>query len=930
MLTSKRTLAAFISLALAFGGGLSFSTISYAQEEAEDEAEDLLEEVLVTGSRIARVGAEMPTPTTVLSSEDIKISGLINVADIINELPALGWGVNGGVGDSQSGVTGLNLLNLRGLGTNRTLVLINGRRQVASVAGTAQVDINTIPAAMVERVEVITGGASAVYGADAVSGVVNLILKENFVGTQVDLTAGGYTEGDGKTGTITITSGLNFNDDKGNVWISGTFDHSDKVEGVDRDWISNQHRLWNDPDNPGYIKLFNNFRYAILPPNGLLSGPGGLLSFTDDGQLIPYDWGDPIDGNTAEGGEGLNLANSYQLQPETERTMISTGLSYELSDTTLFKINANFAEIDGKAHGQMDSSSSFPVLYADNAYLPAELTDILNDYGVPAFQYYRSNEDLGYQDFSRDSRTYNLSMGLEGKVNDNFTYEAFVSYGKTNSKNKNTNLTHNANFYAAVDAVDDGNGNVVCRSEAARAAGCTPLNVIGFNQMSDESRDYVTSTIRSESDITLASAGVVVTGDVYETEAGPISVAFGAEWREETSDIDGSDNAKDGSTYASNFLPMKGDFTVAEVFGEILIPVLSDVAFAKSLNVEAAYRYSDYSTIGGTSTWKLGADWAPVEGIRFRGTLATASRAPNIVELFSAQTVSSQFVSDPCDINNRAAGPTPAQREANCLALGLPADFVSNASSRSINVTNRGNENLDEETAETLTLGVVFTPSFIPGFTLSIDAWDIEIEDAIAPLGATRILDGCVDFDGSPALCALIERDSTGDLVNINTGTVNVSTLKTKGIDYEALYFMNAGSGELTFRLIGTYLREFTALLSDNDINGIQDQRDLAGAPINRGTFDVNYRYNDFGVNWSLSYVGKSRVSTTPEFVDPSYHESRLYHHLNINYQATDDLDFSLGVRNIFDEEPPLTVAAAAVYYDPVGRFVYGSVSYRF
>lgn len=906
-----------------------------------------LEEIVVTGSRIARTGYAMPTPTTVLDSSDIEASGVTNIADLVRELPALGPGVSDNIEATLNGTVGVNLLDLRGLGGNRTLVLVDGKRQVSNVAGSSQVDINTIPTALVERVEVITGGASAIYGADAVTGVVNFVLNKGFEGVQLDVIGGLYAEeGDGENGNLTLTAGTNFAGGKGNVWGSFTLDDTGQIKGSDRDRVRRQTLFVANPDPAGTAArvLVDDFRIFVASRSGVIFSPTGAVppfsfAFDDAGNFVPYNPGQILSGGGAIGGDGLNLTSSVQLQPETERSLFNAGGHYDLTDDTRLTFSAKMSRIEGEGFGQAIANVGDLFIAADNAYLPEDLAAGLQAGGHPGVLLFRYNEDLGNVTSFLDSTSYSLSLGLEGQVFNDFDYEVYYQYGRSESDTGSRNVQNIARFQAAADAVRDGAGNIVCRDPVARANGCVPLNLIGYNRMSDAARDYVNTTLTTDNTQQMYLAGGYISGDLFQLPAGSVGVAAGVEWRRETSRSIPEEEALDGSTIFSNSAVVTGAYDVMEVFAEARVPLLAGATLARELNAEAAVRLSDYSTVGRTTTWKFGGDWVPVEDLRFRATYSRASRAPNIEELFSPAEPGQSFVTDPCDVSNRGLGETPEQRDANCTALGLGPDFLSDASFRSVNVVVSGNENLDEEVAKTSTVGVVVTPSALSGLSFSADWWDVSIEDAIDSLDASSVLAGCVDFAGNPELCGLVSRDAEGQIESINVTQLNLASFDARGVDVAIQYLVDlsedwgisGNAGVLSIDLVGTYLSQLDFLLSESDPTGILREAGTRATPKRMLNLNVGYERSALGINWSSRYVGKSRNGVVPTDADPFYSDAKIYHDLYLRYQLNDSMSGFLGVDNVFETEPPRTISfQQAGHYDTKGRYIYAGFSVRF
>jgi len=432
---------------------LTLSPFIYAQEDEQIEDEGT---VVITGSRIARDGFSNPTPTTVIDAEAIEASGVTNISDLVRELPSLGVGTSGNIDASLAGGVGQNILDLRSLGSERTLVLIDGKRQVSNIPGEASIDINSIPTALVERVDVITGGASAIYGADAVTGVINFVLKKDFEGVEVEGSTGAYGAGDGENHNLSVTLGNNFDNNRGNAWMNVTFDTTKQVLGIDRDRINRQIRFDAIPGSTGPEReLVEDFRIfvttntsRILSPLFLPDGtfasltggtvvPGGrvfdpfapsALAFDNAGNLIDFNSGIMLSGGGAIGGDGLNLASSIQLKPKTERTQFSGEVNYQMSDDLNLYVKARGSNFEGSSFSQAFNSGT--LIMPDNANLPTELRNVMMATGQPIF-ILRYNEDLGNLTTSLDAKSYTLVTGADGNINDNFSYNIFYQYGKT-------------------------------------------------------------------------------------------------------------------------------------------------------------------------------------------------------------------------------------------------------------------------------------------------------------------------------------------------------------------------------------------------------------------------------------------------------------------------------------------------------------------
>lgn len=929
--------------------GLLFSTSmslllvaspSLAQQSDTPVQEEVFEvdEIVVTGSRIARSGQHMPTPTTALNRQSIELSGVTNIADAVRELPALGLGVSPNVDASFTGQPGLNILNLRSLGTDRTLVLVNGRRHVGAVSGGSQVDLNTIPTALVDRVEVITGGASAIYGADAVTGVVNFIMKKDFEGLQVDAQYGIHQEGDGENYNLNLLTGANFADDRGNAVLSVSYDKAGRIRGIDRDRINRTGAFVPNPLDTGEgdgipAQIFQeDIRLWIFSPTGVFLDLGAPSSFDAAGNLIPHDIGNVVSGVISEGGDGLNLAESVELQAPLERILLSGNVNYKLTEDIEFFFEGTYANVKGESTAQ--ALTDAPVFIAtDNPFLPADLTATLQGFGLPGIGLFRYHDDIAITHNSRDNDTFRLAGGFNGQINEDLSFEAYYQYGRSTSFNVSGNQRHLARFAQAVDAIADPlTGNAVCRDPEAVAAGCVPLNLIGSGRSPQAAIDYAIVDLTSRAVLQQHVAGASVSGDIAEVPAGSVGFAAGIEWRKEKSLGVPDSLALSGVTSGPTTAITAGDYSVKEAFAEVAVPLLSDVAFAQELNFEAAIRLSDYSTVGTATAWKLGGEWVPVEGVRFRGTYSRAVRAPNIGELFAPASGSEEFVEDPCDGNNLGLGPNPANRQANCAALGLLPDFESNAQFRSVPVTNRGNPDLNEEVAKTYTLGVVLAPEIIPGLLVSADLWDVNISGAIAGFDPTTILNNCVDLSSLGDTCSLVTRAGDGQIQNIDLLQFNLQSIEARGVDLEVNYGTRIGSdaGNLNFRVVGTYLNRLNQFFTEQPEDVVKTAGQFT-APKWRLNGSVTYSWQDLTVFWEGRYIGRTRhgAGSAEEFL-PLRMQSAFYQDIQLSYRINENLSARLGVDNLFNADPPRTLDfQGGGFHDTNGRFFYGGISLK-
>ncbi len=956
--------------------GLMGSVSLAAQDASVDEEE--VEEVVVTGSRIKRSGASAPSPVTIVDSEAISLQGEINLANILNQLPALGSTRTNASATGFIGTTGTSNLDLRRLGINRTLVLVNGRRHVGSQAGSAAVDINSIPQELVERVEVLTGGASAIYGADAVTGVVNFVTKKDFEGVSVFGQAGQADEGDAFSYTTRLIAGSNFDDDKGNAVFSVEWAETDGFLANDRSFRRNNFSIRPNPtdgDTPANSNdgipdqiLFEGVSLDFINAGGIFRVPGRAASdplgrdFVVDGNgFRPFDFGENIGGGRSINGTGDGILLSDiggSANGELQRAIVTGALNYKFRDELNLFIETKYVNSQSASESGTGAFDIFSIsINSDNAFLTDEQRQFFVDQGTDTLLVSRSSQEVPrFDDVER--QLFRGVIGFDGTFDNGISYDTSFVYGRATVTNIQGNNRINDRFNAGIDAVFDNDGNIVCRSsidpDAASGLpdfavnGCVPINILGENAISPEAAEFAFFNDSLVETLEQKVVSLNISGDSeaigFSLPAGAISWAIGGEYREEdsTSLTTGIDRL--GLTFLNVIPPEAGGFDVAEVYGEVSVPVLNDVFLAKQLSVDAAIRFSDYSTVGGTTTWSVGVNWQPVEDLRFRGTYSQSVRAPNIAELFGPQSQTFFGVDDPCDVDFLDQGsPT---RAANCAALGLGPDFQEDETRGTQPGLQGGNPNLEEETADTFTVGAVFTPSFAPGLTITVDYFDIEISDAIDSATFQQIFDNCVDAPNiNNAFCAAIQRDSSGQFVSANRTLNNIAGLEVSGIDFEVGYNFDLEDigvgdlGNLRIRTLGTYLIDRTDFPFQTAPDQFDEEAGELGDPEWAVNTSVTWTYGKFNLNYELRFqdsqllVEQDDLATDPDLQFPFETGDVWTHDIRVGYKLTDNVDIFAGVNNLSQEFPRFDLSGAGVdsaIFDTVGRFYYGGIRANF
>jgi iron complex outermembrane recepter protein len=983
--SQRRSLLVTTVLATSFtvlGAGHAF-----AQEALQSEPVATVDEIVVTGSRIPRPNLEQPTPVATVSRETIEYSGTQNLGDIIAELPALSANSTvRGNSDSFGDDGGLNFANLRNLGASRTLTLVDGKRHVGGDAGNAAVDLNAVPAALVERVEVITGGASAVYGSDAVSGVVNIILKDDFEGGELTIQTAGSEDGPGKTYSVNGVYGRNFLDGRLNATVSGFFDRSDRVMASDirglRNWgtILNPADPSQDPNNgiPNRV-IVPNVLTDYLDENGVILDWNTLdiiSALTRNGMPTPqsprlgdnsFAFGQFDDCETCAA-----LDDYVTLVPKTERYGANVRLRYDLTNDITAYFDGKYVRSEIFDSVQPSFTFGDYLIEADNAFITPEIAAVVAGREIT---FGRFNEDIGARTNDITRETYRAVVGVRGRTDTNFAdfnWDLSYNYGETQNAFRGGGNTIPGNYQAAIDSVVAPDGTIQCRVNVPSAQGtdyappegmtsdtCVPFNPFG-RQNSQAAIDYVShESLRTHTITQEVVTGLFNfdTGKFFNLPGGPLAFAGGFEYRKETSENINDEFVKSGLSETAPQPDAFGEFDVTEGFVEFNAPLLADAPFAYRLSVDGAYRYADYSTVGGAEAWKVGAIYAPVRDVTFRGTYSRAVRAPNITEAFLPATAGFFSVTDPCDVNNIQQDP---DRVANCAAAGVPTGFNSNTNA-SIEGVSSGNANLNAEKAKSWTAGVVLQPRWVPGLSFTADYYDIQIDDAISLISAQNIINNC--YDGSGGLddnfCSLFTRGADGNIDFVSTTYVNAAALNTKGWDFELAYTRDLGAlaetnpvmfgglrGRVTGVITANYLDELNFFAFADRPDEINLNKGEIGNP--EWSFKTRLAWSDgpLSLAWETRYEDRvARFETTPqpginrpESIFPNYVPAQTYHDISVRYRfeqlgwGTNGVEVFAGVNNITDRQIPygLSGNGTSSTYDLFGRQFFGGIRARF
>ena len=985
---------ALVAPALAFA-----SMVAPMAAHAADTPAGEVQAVVVTGSRIPQPNLTSDSPLVTVGQQDVKLGGVTTVENLLNELPQVVGGQN--LGQSINS-TGTATVDLRGLGAQRTLVLVDGRRLPPGDSATPVADLNNIPSALVDRVDLVTGGASAVYGADAVAGVVNFIMKHNFQGVQVDLQTGANehdrsspaddalltakgiavpgSKFDGQQYTASITMGVNAPDDKGNITAFGSYFNSQPVVQSQRDYSACGIQSFSSATASVYDKhgcagssnsAYGKFLPATNPGQtnpllGIFNSAGKVTAFTTD----------PTLGGSLTYHDNTNGSNTWLLQAKTTGAALPAGYPYgtvpsynfnnqsylQREDTRYnigyfahYEINkhidvySDLMFMDDRTQAQYAPSGFFggsgPVphvptfqINCNNPFLSSQQATALcgtaagtNAIGLAQIGYRFTSADRN-GDFRHD--TFKVDLGARGEIDDVWSYDVYGQIGKSS-------YTQYATGYASLTRMQNAllvggtAANPVCLSGGS----CVPLNIFTAqsSSISNAAFNYIlTPGIQqgtTEEDVVSAA----FTGDISKYgvkspwAADGVRVALGTEYRRENLVYSPDAESTSGDLSGGNATPATaGSFNVTEVFGEAQIPLISDKPFIKSLTFSPGYRFSDYTSVGNTETYKLDLSYEVNSDVRFRYTYNRAVRAPNIVELYAPQSLGLYGGQDPCS-------GAPKASAAACALTGVTASqygSIQPCPAAQCSTLAGGNPKLSPETADTYTFGVVFTPSYIPRFSLSVDYYNLRISDLISAGygGANATVSGCIA--GNSFLCSQIHRDpSTGELYGagyVNVVNVNTGFEQTKGLDISASYSVPMNNwGRLDIRSTGTYTSHF--VVEPNGANpaigligsGTYDCAGLFGAvcgvptphwrSTTRFTWVTPWKLST-SLNWR--FIGQTKVDVNEgnALVNSGYGvldtidsktKAMNYFDLSFQWKVKDGYTLRGGVNNVFDTNPP-------------------------
>ncbi|MCC6914265.1 MAG: TonB-dependent receptor [Rhodospirillaceae bacterium] len=969
MTTSGLRLARACALASTSTVALLTGALMSAPAFAQTAQAPSIDEIVVTGSRVIRDGYEAPTPVSVLGADELNAMNDASIADSVNKLPAFSGSQTQRTGavNVSSGSAGVNILNLRGMGGHRVLILLDGKRVINSSlsAGYTGGDTNTMPQGLISRVDVSTGGASAAYGSDALSGVVNFVLDKEFTGVKGEVQGGLSTYGDDPNAQVNLSYGTPFANGRGHVLVFGEYAWNKGIKGA--------HRPWNEF---GGVVMSNPLRTATngLPafiaqdhigvnnamPGGLITrGPLKGLYFGPNGSVAQFNYGLVGNSNLMQGGDWKisRVDQDLDLDPRAVRENVFSRVSYDVSDNVTVFAEGHWAYAHAENNNNVNRLFDQVTILSGNPYIPASVQAQMTTLGLTNIVLGSSTGDVGrfYADNSRNVRRW--SVGADGRFDafgTEWTWDAYYQFTQQGLSSRVRNSGHTPRINAATNAVrNPATGSIVCAvnidaNPANDMPGCVPFNFFGVGVNSQAAIDWFVGSAYRYDSMRQKIASATLNGEPFDTWAGPVSIATGIEHRTES--VNGLNSADDeaGNFLAGNFKLNIGKLNVTEGFLETVVPLAKDVAWARALDLSAAVRATDYSSSGYVTTWKGGATWQVIDDVRFRVTRSRDIRAANLGELYAGGTASgSSTFNDP-----------------------FTGTQVPQAFSQS-----KGNPLLKPERADTTGVGVVLTPTFFEGFATSVDYYNIDVKGAVATPSGQSLVDGC--FAGNQAFCPSIIRvpdpntpGNLGRIQTVITSPQNIASEKVSGIDLESSYrfamsdVLDAMDGDLSLRFLANFVlktQSFNPTLSANQF--VDGKGVLGGFAVSgySGRTNPNYKLNGsirystdaYSVNMTVRHTSSGvynnafTACTTAcpandtRTIDNNHIASDTVVDIGFNYRPIQDsanVELFLSVQNLLNSPPPFIAGGngGSYYsgqnvrdYDTIGRFFTTGVRFK-
>lgn len=933
-----------LSVAVGAALGLTFwaSTPAYAQEDAAQ-----LEEVIVTGSRIARSPESYLGGMSLTNQEDIEKIGTYNTLDALIRLPSVG---SQGTGrNDANGGRGANFVEIHNLEAERTLVLMNGRRVVSTIRDSSglAVDMQSFPQVMIDRVEVLADGASAVYGSDAIAGVVNVITRDSFEGFEI---SGGYGQ-PGDDGGETYNMGMLFGvqGNRGHLVAGMTYVETKDVDYQDRNWSKIPLLGQADDGEGGVLNLVG----SGIPPQGRV-GDAGIIFEPNPAtgeSFSPYDtfgfrglYGCPSDGSidaiictghrfnyNDPGGAGINLINggevyNFGIVGEVELNNSWSAYTNMLAQHREGTLNFTPLPVSGAA-GRFTDLVQVPF---DNPNIPADALAVIQEAvleenpDATSFQMDWRGLDLGNRKYDYDTDTMQATAGFKGSfrfLDRDWNADTWGTWGQSRLTEVTQRQQNVGNLQIAVNpaacALDD-----ACPKDAD---GNPTFNPFGRHVASQDIINYLTFDDHEKTEYEMYNVGAnIATSDLFSLPAGSVGFAAGLEYRQESGSVTPSGIVGDGNSGGNFAEPTDGEYDLWEGYLEVDVPILANAPLAKELGMEGAIRYSEYSDYNET-TWKVGTRWAPIESLAFRAQVSTGFRAPNVLELFGGVSDTFTGVTDPCVATNQAANPVVA---ANCASQGVPPDFVQTAAQ--LKTSAGGNPDLKPESSDNWTFGVVLTPEIWGNPRIALDYFNVEVKDAIGTPNAADVINACYESPGlSAPECDRIARGPSNQVIRFDLLTENLNTIKTSGVDMNSTFAWDTSFGQVSANWLVTYLDEWKQITD----TGIEDDRtglvacdvcDFVAYPEWKSDMTVSLSRDSWSLSLGWRYLDEMDISEQIGFDEFTKKADAVNYFDFYGTYNWDNFQVLVGIENLTDEDPPYVPAISSNtsnVYDFLGTF---------
>ena len=949
-----------------------------------------IEEIVVTGSRIIRDNFNSVQPISVVTAQSIRESGSTSVGEILLDQSIINPSSNNQNTSSTLFLAGQTRVDIRGLGPTRTLVLMDGRRLPYTDASSPAVDLNIVPALMIDRIETVAGGASAVYGSEAIAGVVNLFMKKNQEGLELDIQSGITQRGDGNEIQAGFNWGGRYLDDRLSVMIGGEYAKQDNILQIDRSAFANGIRRDNrvtpqpilDPTSRSNTSPFATFQLT----GGALGTARAVTRDVRDNGLSIVRLSAACSTPTAQPDcqdPSLFYSAIYNtLQGKFDRNVIRSYADYSVNDDWKLTFDGIYGKHNGGGGFQPAFSSAagggtLPiVLRGDNAYLAGTTTtasQLRAEWLAAGKTFTQASTaqvgkfwtEFGNRDVDTTRDFWKLTPGFNGKFqafDSTVSVDGYAQYSEVSGSTTSLGVPNLRRVQQATDAIVLG-GQIVCRDATARSEGCVPWDLV--NGASRDAISWANAQSTTDQSLKQTVAGINLATNIYELPAGPISIAAGAEYRKEESFFAQDALGASGALFFNSIGTRAGEYSVKEAFGEIVIPLLTDMPMAKVLSFEAAGRLSDYTSIGSADQRRYNLQWAPFEDLRFRLTDSTAVRAPNIVELYSPQSRNFTTAAiDPCDRDNfrSATAAQQAARRVTCAAAipnYNPLTFFSNfgAGRPSLPLLQGGNPGLGPEKAHTYQYGLVLQPRWVPNLSASVDFFRYTIADSVGSIPINTLFAALCHDDASRSFasnpfCAQIRRDPTGTNGGAVPGGVsevvlisqNIASTKVEGWDYSVQYAFQTedvfGSdyGAISMRLDATWMYEFAS----QGLPGqafVQFANTISNAtPEWKVNGSLQWSNDNLSLRWNMLYFGSMIASQAQQqgVLDPFKTGNYYRHDLRASYKLNEQATLRAGILNLFDENPPRLpetfngTGTGPSQYDNRGRYFFLGTSLTF